>query len=375
MIGYGELLLEAARKSGKPVLELRPSSGLSEILPRSASAGALGKVVRNIDRLAISPVTLAGRRADIVHVVDPGNIIYLDVIRHRASVVTVHDMIPYLCLAGRLEGFRPTATGQWLMRRILSRLRRVDRIVCVSERTRRDLIDFIDLDPSRIVTIPNAVFQPMSPADPQACRTLRSQLGLPEHAPLVLHVGRNFYKNRQSVLAVFARIRARRHDARLVLVGELTPQLAPAVADLDLERHVHVVPYIAPENMAALYTTASLLLFPSLYEGFGYPVLEAQLCGTPVVCSNGGALAEVAGNGARVFAPDDVEGMAVAAIELLENSRAAAALVACGRENAARYSRASWLAAHEALYHGLAPELDALPSAGSSHKPTRFHAH
>jgi glycosyltransferase involved in cell wall biosynthesis len=105
--------------------------------------------------------------------------------------------------------------------------------------------------------------------------------------------------------------------------------------------------------MAALYTTADLLLFPSTYEGFGYPVLEAQLCGTPVVCSDAASLPEVAGDGARLFAPYDIAGMVEAAAELLEEPEASTALVAAGHANAARFQRARWFAQHQALWRSL----------------------
>jgi glycosyltransferase involved in cell wall biosynthesis len=354
MLGYGKLLLEAAGSVTSDSIELSATSVVSDLLPNALARGRIGKLIRDIERFLLTPAALAGRSAAICHVVDPGNAPYLDLIRHHVSIVTVHDVIPYLCLAGRLTGFRPSRTGRWVMRRILARLQRTDRIVCVSACTRRDLLELTGLDPSRVLTIPNAVFQPMAPASPEECAALRAELGLPADAALLLHVGGSFYKNRATVLEVFSRARAVRSDLRLVLVGGSTPDLADRARKLGLLSYINVVPYLAPARMAALYTTSSLLLFPSLYEGFGYPVLEAQLCGTPVVCSNGGALAEVAGAGARVLAPDDVSGMTRAALELLHDPRSAAELAARGRHNAARFSRADWLAAHAELYRGLA---------------------
>jgi glycosyltransferase involved in cell wall biosynthesis len=354
MLGYGRLLLEAARRVDASAVEMPATSVLSDRMPASLAEGRPGRLLRNVERFLLTPASLLGRSAGICHVVDPGNATYLSLIRHRASVVTVHDLIPYLCLAGRLAGFRPSPSGRWLMRRILARLKRTDRIVCVSESTRRDLLDIIQLDPARVVTIPNAVLEPMAPAAAEDCAARRTELGLPADAPLVLHVGYSFYKNRTAVLEVLARIRAARGGVHFVLVGPLTPELARHAAQLGLAPNIHVVPAVAPLKMAALYSTASLLLFPSLYEGFGNPVLEAQLCGTPVVCSNAGSLPEVAGAGARLFAPGDVGGMAEAALELLEDRGASARLVARGRENAARFGRAAWFAAHTRLYKGLA---------------------
>jgi glycosyltransferase involved in cell wall biosynthesis len=133
------------------------------------------------------------------------------------------------------------------------------------------------------------------------------------------------------------------------------------VGRLGLSAFVHIVPQIAAEDMATLYTTADLLLFPSLYEGFGYPVLEAQMCGTPVIGSNAGSLPEVAGDAARLFDPDDVSGMADAAVSLLEDEDAAADLVHAGHRNAARFPHARWVADHVALWR----ELGVTPTANA----------
>ena len=360
MLGYGELLVREARASGIDAAVWQPTSALSRVVPQPVRRGMAGKLVRDIERFVLSPLALAGRRADVVHVVDPGNAVYLDVLRYRAAIVTVHDLIPYLCLAGRLEGFRPSRTGRWLMRRILARLARVDRIVCVSEATRRDLLDIADVDPARTRVIPNAVFQPMSPAAAVACIALRRRLGVPEAAPLVLNVGRNFYKNHRTVIATFAAVRRQRSDARLVLVGAPRREVEAVASALGVAEALHLVPFVAREDMAALYTTASVLLFPSLYEGFGYPVLEAQLCGTPVVCSNAGSLQEVAGDGARVFDPDDVAGLSTAVLDLLDDPAARDALVARGQANAQRFTPEAWRRQHMSLYAelGLRPEAE-----------------
>ena len=346
MIGYGELVLEAARATGARVVEWRGASAFA----RLPLGGRWRKLALNLDRFIITPLMLAGRRADIVHVVDPGNCVYLPLTRHRRSIITVHDLIPYLAAAGRLEGFRPTLTGRWLMRAILHRLARADRIVSVSQATRADLLALTAAAPDRVVVIPNAVFQPMAPASADACQSLRHRLGLPPGAPFVLHVGRNFYKNRGAVLEAVAQLRARRPEVHLVLVGALEPPLAARAETLGLGPALHVIDHVARDDMAALYTAARVLLFPSLYEGFGYPVLEAQMCGTPVVCSNGGALAEVAGEGASIVAPTDIAAMAAAAEAALDDGAARSAGVDRGRKNAAKFTQTAWFAAHARLY-------------------------
>jgi len=220
-------------------------------------------------------------------------VVYLPFLRHRRSIVTVHDMIPYLARDGKLPGFTPTRTGRWLMNRITAQLAKVDHTVCVSHATKRGLLAYVDIPEERVSVIHNAIFQPLESASAEARAELRTRLGLPAEAPLILHVGRNFYKNRETVLDVATRVRAERPEVHLVMAGDLTSALQAQAARLGLGEALHVLPRVAREDMATLYTTASVLLFPSLYEGFGLPVLEAQMCGTPVVCSDAGALPEV----------------------------------------------------------------------------------
>lgn len=349
MIGYGELLLRAAARTGAEVTELSATSFFGNL----GLTGQVGKQANNLDRFLITPVALAGRRTDIVHVADPGNAVYLPLVNHSLSVVTVHDMIPYLAEAGKLPGFRPTRLGRLLMRQIRRRLARADRVVCVSQATRRDVLELCDVDPARVIVIHNAVFQPMAPASAEGCRSSRYRYGLPPDAPIVLHVGRYSYKNRGAVLESTALLRRTRRDVHLVLVGELEPSLAAQAAGLSFGDALHVLPYVAREDMAALYTTASLLIFPSHYEGFGYPILEAQLCGTPVICSDRASLPEVAGEGAVVLPQDATALMATTMEMLLEDSEQRKKLVQQGYKNAARFPAGVWVRSQLELYHDL----------------------
>lgn len=360
MIGYGELVLEAARRAGRRVAEWRAVSSCQQGLAALDRRGR-GDLGGRLDRFALSPLALAGRRASIAHVVDPGNAIYLDVVRTRRAAVTVHDMIPYRAEAGELDGFRPSRTGRALMRAIRARLARVDRVVCVSEATRRDLLRFSDVDPGRAVVVPNAIFQPLAPPSAADRRRLRRALNLPPDAAVVLHLGRNFYKNHAAVFDIFARLLRTRRPLVLVMVAPPSPERLAEVDRRGLSDHVRLLPYVAPADMAALYGVASVLLFPSLYEGFGYPVLEAQLCETPVVCSNAGALAEVAGAGAAVFDPADIAGMSEAVARILDDPDFAATLVARGRVNAARFDRERWFTAHDELWRALSGTADLQP--------------
>lgn len=317
MIGYGELLMETARRTGADVVEWRGASLLSRLpLPYK-----LRKLALNLDRFVISPLKLFGRRADLVHVVDPGNCIYLPLTRHRKSLVTVHDMIPYLARDGKLQGWRPTAPGRWLLNQITKSLARTDHIICVSHTTKLDLLSYMEIPEHRISVIHNAVFQPMKPASLEVCAELRNRLGIPPDATLILHVGRSFYKNREAVIEVLAQVRLSRPDVHVIMVGALTRELEEQASRLGLKDFLHVLHAVGVQDMAALYTTAAVLLFPSLYEGFGLPVIEAQMCGTPVVCSDAGALPEVAHSSSVVPACDGIHGLTSAVLEALNEPR------------------------------------------------------
>lgn len=323
MIGYGELLLETARQTGANVVEWQGVSFLSRLpLPYK-----LRKLALNLDRFVITPLKLIGRRADLVHVVDPGNCIYLPLTRHRKSIVTVHDMIPYLARDGKLQGWRPTALGRWLLNKIAKRLASNDHIICVSHATKLDLLSYVKIPERQISVIHNVVFQPMKPASLKACAELRQRLGISTDATLILHVGRNFYKNRQAVIEVAAQVRLARSDVHLVMVGTLTPELEEQAARLGLTDFLHILHGVEMQDMPALYTTAAVLLFPSLYEGFGLPILEAQMCGTPVVCSDAGALPEVAHSSSVVPESDGIDGLTSALLDSLNHPRVSQARI------------------------------------------------
>lgn len=343
MIGYGEMLLEAAWQTEHAVEEFRPASLFGRLLSERFR-GTSRKLANNLDRFVVTPLQLAGSKADIVHVVDPGNAVYLPLIRHRRSIVTVHDMIPYLARDGKLPGWQPTRTGRWLMNRIITQLAKVDHIICPSHTTKRDLLAYVDLPEERVSVVHNVVFQEMAQESPEACSDLRARLGVPQEVPLILHVGRNFYKNRTTVLESFARVRMERQDTQLVLVGALEPALRARADQLGILDAMHVLDFISRKDMPALYTTSSVLFFPSLYEGFGLPVLEAQLCGTPVVCSDAGSLPEVVGDQAITCAPHDVDGFLGALLQELAVPR---------RLGSPPHNVAAWSQDHHRLYDRL----------------------
>jgi glycosyltransferase involved in cell wall biosynthesis len=168
----------------------------------------------------------------------------------------------------------------------------------------------------------------------------------------VLHIGNDgFYKNRAGVVRVFAAVR-KIHVAKLVLAGAPPEQaLVELIASLSLRDDVKFVTDPDDATLLQLYRSASVFLFPSLYEGFGWPPLEAMACGCPVVCSTAGSLPEVVGDAALTAAAADEVGLAQHCISLLEDPELARAMAEKGRAWVGSFTlermRSDLLAAYE----------------------------
>lgn len=336
MRAYADLVEEALASSSlpRPVRVVRVDLALPARL--LARVPAPLRPWANIVHVAWAARRLRSVHADVFHVLDGASAHVVRACGGRPTVVTVHDVIPHLRLQGWFGGHRGSLPGRVLLRRITGGLRAADRLVAVSAGTARDLIRVVGVSGSRVDVVPVALL-------PKARRLLRRPpIAWPvrrREDPYVLHVGHNgFYKNRSGVVRVFARV-ADRADVRLVLAGPRpTRALRALVEALGLPERVTFVEDPSDEALETLYRGASLLLFPSLYEGFGLPVLEAMAAGCPVVCSTGGALPEVAGEAALTAPPDDEAVLAEAALRVLETPREAGRLIALGRERAATYT-------------------------------------
>ena len=253
------------------------------------------------------------------------------------ALVTVYDVIaikfPELCK-------RTNALHYGLM--LPRTLRRAARILAASERTRDDLVALLDADPERIEVVYPGVdeaFQPVE--DPERLAEVRTRLGLPER--FILFVGNiEPKKNLPTLIRAFALLkRHRRIPHRLVIAGKKgwkCGDVFRAVRDEGLESEVIFPGYVPLENLPALYSMAELFAFPSLYEGFGLPPLEAMACGTPVVASNAGALPEVLGDAALQVDPLDVDALQKVIHKILTNQFLRRHLSEAGRKRAARFT-------------------------------------
>ena len=249
------------------------------------------------------------------------------------KVVTVHDMI-----YERFPELFPGNSAAHAQRRKAQAVNAADRVICVSESTRVDVIDRYGLDPDVLVTIPHAssdVFRVLGDGDDRAAGS-RLQPGLTR--PYLLWVGgRHAYKDFQRFARVFAAWDGRA-DLGIVTVGApLTKAEAVLLKQLGIDNRVLALSGVQDELLCRLYNQAAALVYPSLYEGFGIPLLEALACACPVVAARIPTSLEVAGDHAVLFEPGDSEDMMHALATVVADGRNCDR-VRRGRERAGRFS-------------------------------------
>jgi glycosyltransferase involved in cell wall biosynthesis len=256
-------------------------------------------------------------------------------------VTTVHDL-HYLVHPDSHFGLR----GLGMRVLVPAAVRRSRRVIVPSEATRADLVSRLGADPSRIDVVHEGLGQPPRPgaATAAALGSGRS----PEERPMVLTVSaKRPHKNLMRLIAAIARLAPERRPV-LVLPGYPTPhetELRAEAERLGVTDCVRFLGFVSRDELDALYAEATCFVFPSLYEGFGLPVLEAMARGVPVATSGRAALAEVAGDAALLFDPEDPDAIAAAISRLLEDPALAERLRERGRRQAAGFS---WAATAEA---------------------------
>lgn len=248
-------------------------------------------------------------------------------------VVTVHDL-SFLLFP---EGFR--GWNRHYLRTLTGlSVRRARRVIAVSESTRQDLVRLYGLDPGRVDVVYNGVDAAFRPLPQEEVAAFRSGKGLPER--FVLFVGTlEPRKNIVRLVEAYARLSAPRIP--LMLVGGrgwFYEEILVRVEELDLADEVCFVGYVPAEDLPYWYNAAEVLAYPSLYEGFGLPALEAMACGTPVVTSSTSSLPEVVGQAGMLVEPTDVDALAAALQQVLDDAWLRDRMGAAGKAQAARFT-------------------------------------
>ncbi|MDE3070916.1 MAG: glycosyltransferase family 4 protein, partial [Acidobacteriota bacterium] len=249
-------------------------------------------------------------------------------------VVTVHDLI-YARFPEAHSGLRDLGV------RVLVPLavRRSDRVMADSETTRRDLAELLGADQARIDVVALGMGA-VRREEPAAQAGLRARLNLGERPVVLTLSAKRPHKNLMRLIDAIALIDAER---RPVLVAPGYPtwhedELRVRVGELGLDTDVRLLHWLSAAELEGLWAMASAFVFPSLYEGFGLPVLEAMARGVPVACSDASSLPEVAGDAALLFDPHDPAAIARALERLLGDEREAARLRDAGLARAAHFT-------------------------------------
>ncbi len=267
------------------------------------------------------------------------------------TVVTIHD-VSFLT---HPEWFpaRQLRIMRWL---IPLSARRATRVVTGSAHAAGELVATLRLRPERVLVLPYAAAPRFQPVPADARDEVLNRLRL--RAPFVLAVGLlQPRKNLGRLLQAFAAVAPRVDGLTLVLAGRSgwgAAAVQEQVAALGVADRVRLAGAVADEDLPALYSGCAAFVYPSLYEGFGLPPLEALACGAPVICSNTTSLPEVVGDAAVTIDPLDVAALGEALAAVVTDPALASRLRAAGPPRAARFSWAACAAGHRALYQELA---------------------
>jgi len=233
-------------------------------------------------------------------------------------VLTVHDLTPIL-----FPEAHPTKSGLLWGKAFRSCAKFVSHWIAVSENTKNDLTSVLNVNPDNITVVPEAAderFKPITDKE-EIKRYVFEHYGL--QTPFILYVGTlEPRKNIPSLLKAFSILRERGYPHKLVLIGGKGwkyEEIFSTIDELKLENQIAIPGYVQDQDMVYFYNLADLFVYPSLYEGFGLPPLEAMSCGAPVITSSKSSLPEVVGDAALLVDPLDVDALAVAIESVLAN--------------------------------------------------------
>jgi glycosyltransferase involved in cell wall biosynthesis len=272
------------------------------------------------------------------------------------SVVTIHD-----CIHLMFPQYLPNRLAlSYARTSIALATRRANRVLTVSESSKRDILRFVDLPPDRIDVIYNAYDERFA-VEPREEDVIRVRERYQLHDEFVFYAGPvKPHKNLERLIVAFDLVRKRGLDRlKLVLIGDEISRYASlrrAVHQHQLHKYVRFLGYLPEETLAVMYRLAGVFVFPSLYEGFGLPPLEAMASGTPVVTSNVSSLPEVAGDAAMLVDPRDPHAIADGIYRLLTDERLRRELRTRGLARARQFSWEASVRRVHAIYQEVANE-------------------
>ncbi|EKD09734.1 glycosyltransferase family 4 protein [Limnospira platensis] len=317
---FSAVMESELKKAGHDVRLLRPEAKLGQLKP---GGSGVGKWLGYIDKFIMFPPTLKEHLAwaDVAHICDHSNGFYTHHLQKIPNIVTCHDLLAVRSALGEIPENPTGWTGRQLQQIILKGLNKAQRVACVSKKTREDLLRITQLEAQAVTTIYMGLNYPYRPMSETEYKPRLAKLKVPENSSFILHVGGNqWYKNRSGVIQIFAHLKQKQvqGDIHLVIAGDpFTQELQQLIKNYELEGSVISCVNIDNEDLRALYSAAIALLFPSLQEGFGWPIIEAQACGCPVFTSHIPPMTEVGGEVAIYIDPKNPQESATKILDSL----------------------------------------------------------
>ena len=353
---FAALMEKGLIQAGHEVRTLRPRPIFGRLRP---SREGVGKWLGYIDKFGVFPPVLKSvvTWADVVHICDQGNSFYTKHLKTKPHIVSCHDLLAVRCALGEIPHNPARWSGRQLQQLIVKGLVQAQHVVCVSQATRRQLLRVTHIPEQRVSCVYNSLNYPYSRMSRDEALARIRRLRIDPGKTYFLHVGGNeWYKNRVGVLRIFSSLRKQipRQNPKMVMVGKpWTDDMRRFVSENGLNDVAFELPGIRDEDLRALYSTAAMLLFPSLDEGFGWPIIEAQACGCPVLTSGRPPMDEVGGTAAVYVDPENPEAAAASAILALDKE---ADLREASLQNVARFSSSTMIGGYLSLYEKVCSE-------------------
>ncbi len=296
------------------------------------------KWVGYIDKYIVAPIYLFfiskfNSNYDIIHICDHSNAIYRKLFDPKKLVITCHDVLAIRGALGYVDAHcKATRAGVILQKWILNNLINIDKIACVSKTTLKQLIELISDNQAvqkQWKYVPNTFNQSFEPIEIELLKATLRKFNL-TNASYMLHVGSDLERKNRSVLL---ELLSKKKDIQLVVTHPFNVDL------LDYKTHanrISILTNLSSQELAAIYQGAFAFLFPSLSEGFGWPIIEAQKSGIPVICSDIPIHREIAGD-AAIFVDSEKIDEFVLAIDVLNNQEIRKSLILKGLENIQKY--------------------------------------